>query len=110
MITEKEIQSVAQYYLSVAEGILRRWGTESPENEKIYQENLRAARGISDLTPETIYALINSGLLNNLIVEYAVRGAKIADCINEAEIGSLRRGVRAALDEIPAEEISGEGG
>lgn len=104
MITEKEIHSVATYYLSVAEGILRK----NPQESDLYYENLNAAKGIGDLTPETIYALINSGLLNDIITEYAVRGAKFANCINAAEIGSLRRGVRAALDEIPAEEICGK--
>lgn len=108
MVTEQGIKSVSKYYLSVAEGILRRWGTESPTQEEIYQANLRAAKGISDLTPEIIYALINSGLLNDIIVEYAVRGAKIANCVNTADICALRNGVRAALDDLLAEELDRE--
>lgn len=108
MITEKSIQSVARYYLSVAEGILRRWGTESPENESLYQENLTAAKGISDLTPSLIYAIIDSGLLNDIIRGYAVKGAEIADLTPE-QIEAVGFGVKSALDQISAEEMNRKG-
>lgn len=101
MITQDGIKSVSSYYLGVAEGILRR----NPQETDLYYENLNAAKGISDLTPAVIYALVDSGLLNDLITAYAVKGAEMANCVNAADIRSLRYGVRAALDEISAEEM-----
>lgn len=103
MITQDGIKSVSSYYLGVAEGILRK--NPTGEESELYYKYLNAAKGISDLTPAVIYALVDSGLLNDLITAYAVKGAEMANCVNAADIRSLRYGVRAALDEISAEEM-----